>query len=180
MKIIVGSTNPIKSLAVKETFIEYLNTYVSVIEFSPKISVSNTPSSIDEMIKGAKERATISLDKYSDNNFGYGVGIESGLFKTNGSYFLTAYAAIVNKHGEIGIGGGPVLKLPASWKFKSETNFFEYGDYVDKLSNETNIEQKQGAMGYLTDHKLVRKDSLKLALLCAYYALKNDSDSKVD
>ena len=127
------------------------------------------------MIAGAKERARSSLEKFANANAcDFGVGIEGGLFKIHESYFLTAYAVTINKDGNSGIGGSPVIQLPGSWSIKDSATF-ELGDYVDSITKKTNLKQHEGVMGHLTDNHLPRKDALKYAVLCSYYALKNST-----
>ena len=171
MKIAIGSTNPIKIQACEEVFKEVFEKEFEILYFKPILNdISNTPFTIEEMISGAKERATQAIQKLQSN---YGIGVEGGIHTNEYGTFLTAYAVVIDRDDNSGIGGSPAIKLPSQWKIESNSSF-ELGSYVDSVSGKNNIKQSEGAMGILTNHKLVRKDSLKLAILCAYYSLINE------
>jgi inosine/xanthosine triphosphatase len=177
MKISVGSGNPIKVQATKDTFNEIiiheklLNT-VMIESIEIRITnFNNTPNTINEMILGAKLRAEKAI-KF--NNADFGIGIEGGIHRTEFGIFITAFSVILNKTGKFGIGGAPSVRLPVQWEIEDNKEF-ELGSYVDFLSGNTNVKQKNGAMGFLTNDKITRKESLKESVICAYYSLMNQN-----
>lgn len=176
MKIVIGSTNPVKLKATEEAIniIKQNEKWPNGVIFeslSIKIpELNNTPHSIDEMLEGATIRSRKSLNQ---TNADYGIGIEGGVYSNRLGTFLTAYVVVSDKRGNIGIGSAPNLKVPSSWKLGSD-KAFELGTYVDKLTGETNIKQKKGAMGYLTKDLITRQESLKIGVICAYYSLQNE------
>lgn len=183
MKIAIGSTNPVKINATKEALAqiqsrsngsnenkEYME-FVSVELNNNSLKLNNTPNTIDEMITGAKIRAEKSLLSTGAN---LGIGIEGGFYSNRSGAFLIAYAVVINKDGHIGIGSAPGIRLPSHWQLSTDKSF-ELGTYVDQLTGNTNIKQKNGAMGLLTEDIITRQDSLTSAVICAYYSLINES-----
>ena len=93
MKIIVGTTNPIKVAAVKEIVSEYdFLTNVEVVGIPVSSEVSNQPLSLEETIRGAKKRAQAAFQDCD-----LAVGLESGIFAvpyTKSGYMDTTACAI--------------------------------------------------------------------------------------
>ena len=179
MKISIGSINPAKIDATKEAFKQIRNFKdskydTSIIDFNSceiKIpELNNTPNTIEEMIRGAKIRATSSLKKV---NADLGVGLEGGIYTNEYGIFLTAYAVITSASTKIGIGTAPALKLPSEWVLSMDKSF-ELGTYVDQLTGQINVKQNKGAIGILTNNVITRQDSLASAVICAYYSLLNE------
>ena len=71
MKVVVGSTNPVKVSAVKEVLKE---TNYEVISFDSPSGVSNQPFSDVETLEGAAHRAKLCLSKGE-----IGIGLEAGV-----------------------------------------------------------------------------------------------------
>ena len=188
MKIAIGSTNPVKINATKDALAQIQSRnnshdkstdtteFVSLKLDNNSLELNNTPNSIDEMISGAKIRAEKSL---LTTGADFGVGIEGGFYINGAGAFLIAYAVVINKDGNIGIGSAPGIRLPSHWKLSTDKTF-ELGTYVDQLTGNTNIKQKNGAMGLLTEDIITRKDSLTSAVICAYYSLINESNGHKD
>ena len=173
MEISIGSKNPVKLKASKDAFnmifksdITKMNLKFESVEINIP-DIHNTPNSIKDMIRGAQIRAQESIKKVGSD---LGVGIEGGVFTTDNGTFLTAYAVVTNSEN-IGIGSGPAILLPKSWKLSTEKTF-ELGSYVDDLTGETNTKQKNGAIGLLTNDNLTRGETLKLAVMCAYFSFQ--------
>ena len=90
MKINVGSSNEVKVEAVKEVIKDYpilLNAEVNGVAVEP--GVSKQPKSLDEIVQGAKNRATNAFYDCS-----YSFGIESGLIELSDRYMDGAVCAV--------------------------------------------------------------------------------------
>lgn len=109
MRIAVGSTNPTKIQPVIEIFSHHFKR-CKVEGVSIPSGVSEQPMNIDEMYKGALNRAKNSLKTVKDADFG--VGIEGGLHKHSFGWFEHSIVVIVNRKGHIGVGATGGLVLP--------------------------------------------------------------------
>src|ERR1700679_2250030 len=91
MTLALGSTNPIKIAALEEVIRDYPDlSQAIVVPYAAASDVSEQPLSLEEMIRGAKNRAMKAF--YANLRSTYGFGIESGLFEAPGaqSGFLEA------------------------------------------------------------------------------------------
>lgn len=178
MKISIGSTNPAKIDATKEAFKEIVNinslSSDILIQFeSCEVNIpdlNNTPNSIEEMIKGAQIRATTSQRQLKAD---LGIGLEGGIYTNEYGTFLTAYAVVSASLTNIGIGSAPAIKIPSYWILGKEKSF-ELGAYVNSLTGQTDAKFNRGAIGILTNNAITRMESLKEAVICAYYSIKNE------
>ena len=160
MKIIVGSTNPVKVGAVEEAFKKYFPE-CSVIGQEAESGVSEQPRSEEETINGAINRAKNSI---ADNE--YGVGIEGGVCVINNKMFDCAWVAIIDKSGKIGLSGGLYFELPPKVVKKIEEGG-ELGPIMNELTGEENVKQKMGAIGIFSKGQLDRKQAYVQIVLSA-------------
>lgn len=154
MKIIVGSTNPVKIGAVEEVFSQYYSN-CEVVGVAVGSGVSEQPIGEEETRRGAVNRA-----KQSIGNGEYGVGLEGGVTMIEGKMFECAWVAIVNRVGEVGLGGGLYFELPRKVE-EGIRKGEELGDVINKLTGEDNVKQKMGAIGIFSKGKLDRKTAYK-------------------
>lgn len=109
MIIAVGSTNPTKIQPVIEIFSHhYKNCKVKGVSVAS--GIADQPMNIDDMYRGALNRAKKALQKVKDAH--YGVGIEGGLHKHSFGWFEHSIVVIINKKNQIGIGASGGLVLP--------------------------------------------------------------------
>ncbi len=157
MKILVGSTNPVKINATREAFKRFYDS-VEVLGFPVSSGVSEQPIE-EEVFKGAKNRALelIKLNENENINADFFVGIEGGIGKLAGIWFSFGGVCIINKSGDIGYGTSALFELP---KFVVDRllNGEELGPVMDELQNQTNTKQKHGAIGFLTNGVMDRKE----------------------
>lgn len=169
VRVAVGSTNPQKVEATKEAFQLVFSQVEAEFSSLPiQVSVSTTPSSDEEMIRGAVERATKAREMLGAD---VGVGVEGGFAHNHYGTFLKAWVVVVQQDGQVGIGSTPAIELPKAWQ-KQVDDDNELGDVMSKIANRPNIKQAEGAFGFLTDNLITRRDSLRLALISAFSALK--------
>ncbi len=109
MIVAVGSTNPTKIIPVEMVFTKHFP-HAVIKGISVPSGVAEQPMSIDEMYKGALNRAQNALKKVRGAE--YGVGIEGGLHKHTFGWFEHSIVVIVNKKKYIGVGASGGLVLP--------------------------------------------------------------------
>ncbi len=157
MKILVGSTNPVKINATREAFERFYNN-VEVIGFPVSSGVSEQPVE-EEVLAGAKNRALelIDLNKKENLNAGLFVGIEGGIGKLAGRWFSFGGVCIIDEEGNEGYGTSALFELP-EFIINRLLNGEELGPVMDELQNQTNTKQKHGAIGFLTNGAMDRKE----------------------
>ncbi len=157
MKILVGSSNPVKIEAVREAFSRFFEE-VEVAGMAVPSGVPDQPVE-DQIFEGAKNRATRLEEKDSAENLNadYYVGIEGGIAKLSGKWFSFGGMCILDKNGNVGFGTSPLFELPG---FVVEKLLMgeELGHVMDELQNESNTKQKHGAIGFLTNGAMDRKE----------------------
>jgi len=174
IKICVGSLNPTKINAVEQAFSKYFNLF-QIFKLKVKSSIPNQPVGMDEIIKGAKYRAQMSLNylkndkKLNDDIFG--IGIEAGLVEipfANTNYMDFQFCVIMDEFEEITLGSGVAFEYPPKIidQITSNRNL-EIGDVMGKLSNNPNLKNEGGAISFLSKNVLNRTDLLSQAVICA-------------
>lgn len=120
MRVVVGSTNPVKVGAVRAVFEKYFPS-CEVVGVKTDSGVSEQPMSEEETIKGAKNRAKNALQVDVNGEMDFGVGLEGGVCEIDGKLFECAWVAVVKKlqiknsqiiKYEEGLGGGLYFELP--------------------------------------------------------------------
>lgn len=157
MKVLVGSENPVKIEAVKETFVKYFNdvevTGVSVDSHVPPQPVN------DETFIGAQSRA-IHLKELNDKenlNADFFVGIEGGIAEEFDKWFAFGAMCIIDKNGRKGLGTSPHFELPKD-VVDQLLKGIELGDVIDELTSTENSKHHSGAIGFFTKGAMDRKE----------------------
>lgn len=153
MKVVVGSTNPVKVGAVAVVFKHYFPE-AEVTGTEVESGVGEQPKSEAETVRGAENRARAALK--SGEGVEYGVGIEGGYTKKDGHPMECAWVAIGNRDGKIGLGGGLYFELPAKVAKRIKAGE-ELGPIMDQLTGTDNVKQKMGAIGVFSKGKLSRQ-----------------------
>jgi inosine/xanthosine triphosphatase len=157
MIIAVGSTNPTKIQPVVEIFSHhYKNCTVKGV--SVVSGIADQPMDIDEMYKGALNRARMAIKKVRGAT--YGVGIEGGLHKHSFGWFEHSIVVIVNKKDQIGVGasGGLVLPEIIMDSIHKGKNLEEA---VDAQFNTTKIGEGIGMFGVFTKGVVTRSEGVR-------------------
>jgi len=152
MRVAIGSNNPVKIKACKNVM-KRIFKRVEIISVEVNSAVSHTPLTQKETIQGARERA---YDAINETKADFGVGMEGGIAKISGKYFLTGWCVVLSIDGKEGIGGGSTLELP-SYVVKKVRKGMELGKVIDSLAGESNTKQKYGAIGVFTKMLLNRQ-----------------------
>ncbi len=158
MKILVGSTNPVKINSVREAF----SKYYSDIEVKGLKVNSGMPSQPigEETFIGAENRAK-ECKKINDEknlNFDFFVGIEGGIENKHNRWFCYGVVCIIDKNGKKGFGTSLWYPLPEEVMNKILNEKIGLGSAMDELEHSKNIKQKNGAVGILTNNKITRTD----------------------
>ena len=172
MRINVGSTNPVKVVAVEETICQYdMFKDAQIVPVGVKVEEFGHPKTLEDTIKGAIGRA-----KESFQNCDYSFGIESGLMPTpytKSGYFETTVCAIYDGK-DFHLGMSPSFEWPKKMTelilqgFDASQAFKEMG-----LNNHKKIGADVGAINTLTKGKINRKEYTKLSVMMALLHLEN-------
>lgn len=173
MIINVGSKNPEKIEAVKEILKEYSDFKdCEVLGIKTDSGVSNQPKNMDETIQGAINRA-----KGCFMNCDYSIGLESGLMKVpetkTGYMDVTCCAIFDGKKIHLGLSSAfeypiKVTKMVFEEGLDINQAFFKTG-----LTDNPNLGSAEGAIGFLTKGRVLRRDYTKQAIYMALIHLEN-------
>lgn len=114
IKIAVGSQNQAKNLAVKTAFERaFPEAEFELQGFEVDSGISEQPTTDEESIQGAINRAENALAKFATAH--YGVGLEGNTVTIAGRMYLHGWVAIVQRdNSEAGIGHSSGIELPSS------------------------------------------------------------------
>ncbi|MEK5323581.1 DUF84 family protein [Aeribacillus sp. FSL M8-0254] len=103
MNVAIGSKNPAKINAVKETFSLLEEKNMEFISVDVPSGVSTQPFSDEETLQGALNRAKNVFEKVKPD---LSVGLEGGVDVTSRGLFLCNWGALIDKDGNEYIAGG--------------------------------------------------------------------------
>lgn len=148
MKIVVGSKNKVKILAVENTMKRIYPDQEIVLEgISVPSGISDQPMSDEEAIIGAKNRAKLALE---DLQADFGFGLEGAVCEVGNMMFLTGWVAVCYRDGREGLASGARTELPKKVVEELRKGQKELGTIMDELTNQKNIKHGLGATGILT------------------------------
>lgn len=176
MTLALGSTNPIKIEALEEVIREYPDlSQATVVPYAVSSDVSEQPLSLEEMIRGAKNRAKKAF--YANHRSTYGFGIESGLFEAPGaqSGFLEASICAIydGSNHFIGLSCGfevppQILELVLQKKMDLSQACHHSG-----VTSDPKLGAGEGLIGLLTKGRIDRKKYTKQCITTALIQLEN-------
>ena len=151
LTIAVGSKNQAKNKAVATAFERaFAATSVEIHGFSAESGVSDQPTTDEESIKGAINRAHGALAQLATAHFG--VGLEGNTVTIANRMYLHGWVAVVKKDSEdVGLGHSSGLELPAHFKTAIESGS-ELGPLLQTLLNDADnaVRHSLGTNGVLT------------------------------
>jgi len=167
MKVIVGSQNNAKVLAVAESLVDYKQLKdFEVIGINADSKISDQPLTLQETITGAINRAK---ESFESKDASYGFGIESGLMAvphTLSGHLDVCVCAITDIDGTY-------IGISSAWEFPNK----DISDAMTKdgldmaqacvkfgLTDDPDIGQKGGAIGLVTNGRLGRKEYTQEAI----------------
>ena len=178
MLIAIGTTNTVKIQAAEETFQNYpMLAHAKLRSFSVESDVADQPLSLEETIKGAKNRARKAFE--ACNGCNYSFGIESGLFEALGTQtgFLEATICCIydgmNYHTGLSCGFEPppqILKLVLENKRDLGQACYESG-----ITANAKLGSAEGLVGILSKGRLTRKEYTKQSIITALIQIENPS-----
>lgn len=150
MKVLVGSTNPVKLNSVRRVF-ERVWGEVEVVGVSVSSGVDEQPRSEEETVRGAINRAREAIKHGGD----YGVGLEGGVYEQDGKLFECAWCAVVSNDDREGLGGGLRFELPPKVAKKIKEGG-ELGPVMNEFLDREDVKKQEGAVGVLTKKHVTR------------------------
>ena len=162
MKISIGSKNPVKIKAV-ENVVKKIWLGAEVVGVEVEHGAGMQPNSDEEAIKGAMNRAQLSLKQ---TNADYGFGLEGNTLETDHGMMLQGWVVVVDKKGEKGIASCGSLLLPEKIAIEVRKGK-ELGPVTDVLFGHDNIKQKEGTVGMLTNNMVTRTEAFEKGVIYA-------------
>jgi inosine/xanthosine triphosphatase len=181
--IAVGSTRRPKLTAVTqalESFGPVLDPAAefAVLGFDVDSGVSHTPSSRDELMRGARQRAQslVQLARKRRQSWQYVVGLEGGLDtvveNNERRVFLESWAYVSDgSAGHFGCSGG--VEIPAALAHEVLENGVELSEAIDRFAGDVGIRDAQGAWGVLSRDLITRQEAFRVAVLAAFAPFYN-------
>jgi inosine/xanthosine triphosphatase len=151
MKIIIGSKNPAKINAVKNSFSQQEAEFIS---FDIPSGVKAQPFSDEETIEGAINRAVGGLNQ---GNGDIGIGLEGGVHETSHGLLLCNWGAIATHNMEPIIAGGARFLLPEEVAARLRMGE-ELGPVMDDYAKMKNVRKHEGAVGIFTNGMVNRME----------------------
>ena len=142
---------------------------VEVMALDTKSGISDMPMTDKECIQGAINRAKNSTTKDVD----FSVGAEGGALDTEYGMFVFAWAAVLDKKGNMGLGNSGRFLIPE--KLASRIRIGEeLGEFMDDVANIKNVRKNQGAVGVFTKDVINRTQLLEHAIVLALVKYHNE------
>lgn len=170
MKVVVGSTNPVKIACAKSAFGKvFPGEPLEISGYAVPSDVTDQPMSDEETITGALNRAGNSRKKIQDADFW--VGIEGGCCFHGDDFEAFAWMVVMSKN-QIGKARTSTFILPEKVANLVKQGM-ELGEADDFVFQRQNSKQKNGAVGLLTHDLIDRKAYYEQALILALIPFVN-------
>jgi inosine/xanthosine triphosphatase len=176
MTLAIGSTNRVKVEALEEVIREYPDLAGSaVVSHAVPSEISEQPLSLEEMIRGAKNRAKNAFN--ASGTCKYAFGIESGLFEapgTDSGYLEASICAIYDGSNHyIGLSCGfevpqQILDLVLKKNMDLSQACLHSG-----VSSDPKLGSAGGLIGILTKSRIDRKKYTKQCIMTALIQVEN-------
>lgn len=169
MKILLGSENLNKKIALEKALIKLNISDYEIITFKVDSGVNSKPIGY-EIIRGANNRNQELKKKAIDNhiNYDYLCSIEGGFsLDENGLPFVVTYCIIEDKLGKKSTGKSLGIRL-SKIMFDFIKNGGSLNEAIGKIIDESNNKQKQGITGYLSDGLYNRADVDRDAVVSSF------------
>jgi inosine/xanthosine triphosphatase len=162
MRVVVGSTNPVKVDAVKAIFSSLYSTF-ELKGIDVDIEIPGQPFDVEESVRGAILRAKHALVKGD-----IGVGIEAGLVEISQPItdYLDVHYCAIDDGEKVTVGSSSGFEHPQS-VLEEVRKGKTVGEAMEELSGINDIGTKEGAVGYLSKGHLTRFELCKQAVLAA-------------
>lgn len=142
----VGSQNPVKVRGIREAFSRFYRVK-AVKSKSVNTGIPPQPIGLDQILEGAKLRATLSMDPECD----FGVGVEAGFYAVGGEPYDVEVAYVVSRTGEHSVGFSPSFPIPPKvYDSVVKGVYRELEEAVEDLFKVEKIGDREGFIGILT------------------------------
>ena len=169
----VGSLNPVKVESVKSVLLEYSKDLFDVSGIDVESDVNEQPQSFEETLRGAKNRAKKSLI----NNTSFSVGLEDGIFAVPGeeNLYMNICICVIYNGETFHYGTSSAFEYPREITDLVKGRGLDISEALGAAgyTNNAAIGSSQGAIGLLSEGRLVRQDYTKQAINAAFIHLKN-------
>lgn len=181
--VAVGSTRKPKLRAVSEALREFASKLVPDADFEVvgeevESGVSSTPTSCEELMRGARQRAEalVRVAREERKAWNYFVGLEGGLEVLQEDrarrVFLESWAYVSDgTRGFYGRSGG--IEVPEELAHEVLERGFELSDAIDRYAGAVGIRDGLGAWGVLSGELIPRYESFRLAVVTAFAPFYN-------
>lgn len=176
LTVAVGSTNNVKLNAVKVTIKDYpIFQKAKILSYKVPTEVADQPLSLDETIRGAKNRARNAFDACGTCE--YSIGIESGLMEVaeSKSGYMEFTVCCIYDGNEFAIGQSAAYEMPQhiiDLVVNEKMNMAE-ACYHGGLTDDLQLGEKEGDIGILSNGRMTRQDHSEQALVAALIQLEN-------
>lgn len=169
IRILVGSNNPVKINAARQTVAQLFPDATIECEgmHAPSL-VADQPMTAEETRQGAINRALYCRNQVKEagkEKADFYMAMEGGVDCFEDGPATFAYVAILDSERQ-SVGCSAHLPLPPA-VYNALQNGEELGHVMDRLFHTDNIKQKGGAIGLLTKHQATRESTYTQALLLA-------------
>jgi inosine/xanthosine triphosphatase len=161
--IVVGSSNPAKLAAVRQMAGQLLPGH-EVTGLDTISGVSDQPSSDEEALRGAENRARAAMRALPS---AFAVGIESGISSFADGLFSFTWVAILSSDGEMGRACSARIELPAAIAAELVAGL-DLETAMLKATREVGLGTGGGAFGHLTGGTVTRTAATLQALHLAF------------
>ncbi len=172
MKVLVGSRNPVKAGAVQDVFGQYFpGVEVDAMEVASGVPAQPVG---DDTFAGAQNRALalVALNRAQGLGASYCAGLEGGIARLAGRWYTFGVVCIADAGGQCGMGVSPMFEL-APALYEPLLAGEELGHVVDRLSGDHNSKQKGGAIAYLTQGRVGRRELYAQGVIMALVPFLN-------
>jgi len=181
--IAVGSVRKPKLRAVTEALNAFAAKLVpdgdfDVVGEEVQSGVSSTPTSCEELMRGAKNRAEelVRIARETHKPWRYFVGLEGGLEVLQDErarrVFLESWAYVSDGvRGFYGRSGS--IEVPEQLAHEVLERGFELSDAIDRYAGAVGIRDGQGAWGVLSGDLIARDESFRIAVIAAFAPFYN-------
>jgi inosine/xanthosine triphosphatase len=182
-RIAAGSTRRPKLNAVSEAATLFrrffsVDTNIEVKGYEVESGVSHTPTSREELLQGARQRAEALVLRLaaSGKPASFYVGLEGGLDvvreRGHRRVFLESWAYVTDvERGHF--GGSGSIEIPESLAEEVLVRGTELSAAIDEFAGQAGVRDAQGAWGVLSGDLILRQESFRLAVLSAFAPFYN-------
>ncbi len=181
--VAVGSTRKPKLRAVTNALDAFAAKLVpdgdfEIVGVEVESGVSPTPSSYEELMRGARQRAEalIQIAREARKPWRYFVGLEGGLEVLQDDrkrrVFLECWAYVSDgTQGFYGRSGG--IELPEELAHEVLERGFDLSEAIDRYAGAVGLRDGQGAWGVLSGDLIQRDESFRVAVITAFAPFYN-------